>query len=414
MNKIIVLTSRFPFAVVGENFFESELEGIAKMFDEVYIITVDCHKKNPELKKKLPKNCRAFSLERNSVYLDFALGALKMPFCPFFYRELAEIKRQNKKLFPALKRLFYCACYYLGICSLLPKAIKKIELKKEDNIVIFSYWINYVSEAALKLKRLLKREDIKVYSRAHGSADIINLMKPNRFYPFQQNALKKLDKVLAISDSGRDYLKSLSPRPEIIERVYIGAYGHSEYIERKREPFVVMSCSNLFTYKRVSIIADAIKILEEKIPDIRWVHFGDGYLRKEIEEKIRTISQNVILKGNQPHNLLLDYLKSGEASVFASASASEGLPVSIMEALGFSLPVVATDVNATREAVITDKTGILVNANVTVEEIVESILRIYNMPLKEYSDLCRGAFECWQKVFDQRKNAEILANQLSN
>ena len=103
MNKIIVLTSRFPFRVVGENFFESELEGLAKKFDEVYVITANCRSKNPEIKNKLPQNCKAFSLERRSGRVDFVLGALKMPFCPFFYRELNEIKRGNKKFLPAFK-----------------------------------------------------------------------------------------------------------------------------------------------------------------------------------------------------------------------------------------------------------------------------------------------------------------------
>lgn len=412
MNKIIVLTSVFPFEVVGENFFESELEGLSKSFDEVCILAVDCNKTS-EIKKSLPKNCRAFSIERASVYLDFLLGAVKMPFCPFFYRELREIKRQNKKFLPALKRLFYCGSYYLGICSRLPKAIKRLEPKKEDNVVILSYWLHYTAEAALKLKELLKREDIKVYSRAHGSADVLNLTCPNRYFPFQQNALNSLNGVFAISNLGRDYLRLLSKNPENIDKVYIGAYGHSEAIEHQREKFTVMSCSNLFPYKRVSIIADAIKILKEKIPDIRWVHFGDGFLRKELEEQIAPISQNVSLMGNQMHEAVLDYLKSGDASVFVSASASEGLPVSVLEALGYSLPVIATDVGATNEAVITGKSGILLSQDITAEELAENILRIYNMKNSEYVALSKGAYSIWKEVFAREKNAERLARLLS-
>jgi len=413
MNKIIVLTFTFPFKVVGENFFESELEGIAKRFDEVYIITLNCQEKNPELKKKLPQNCKAFPVGKKIGLKELLLGTLKMPFCPFFYRELREIKRQNKRLLPSLKKLCYCGASYLTVSSRLADIIKKLELKKEDNIVISSYWLSYFAASALKLKKLLKREDIKVYSRAHGSADIVNFAIPGLFYPFQQEALKKLDGVLVISDMGRDYLKSISPRPEIIERVYIGAYGHGEYIERRREAFTVMTCANIFVNKRVGLVAEAIKMLKDKIPDIRWVHFGDGPLRSELEKQIEPISQSVILKGNQPHDAVLDYLKSGEASVFVSASASEGLPVSIMEALGYSLPVIATDVGATREAVITDTSGILIKADITAEEIAESILKIYNMPQEEYASLCKKAYELWQRVFDQNKNAETLANKLS-
>ncbi len=412
MNKIIVFTSRFPFKMVGENFFESELEGIAKKYDEVYIVTANCSKKNPEVLKYLPENCKAISAERRSVKKDLIFGILKMPFCSFFYRELGEITKQKRKFIPALKRLVYCGAYYLGIVHCLPKIKDKIPLEKDDNVVIMSYWLSYIAAAAIKFKKVLNREDIKVVSRAHGPADIINLMTPNRFYPFQQFVLNKLDGVLAISDSGRDYLKSLSPRPEIIKRIYIGSYGSDEYIERKREPFTVMTCANFFVHKRVGIVAEAIKILEKKIPDIRWVHFGDGPLRESIETACAPISKNVVLKGNQPHDVLLSYLKEGEASVFVSASAAEGLPVSIMEAIAYSVPVVATDVNATNEAVITDKTGILVEADITPERLAESIYKIYEMSDEDYKNLCHGAYSHWQNLLDCTKNAEILSETL--
>jgi len=48
------------------------------------------------------------------------------------------------------------------------------------------------------------------------------------------------------------------------------------------------------------------------------------------------------------------------ADVFALPSVSEGMPIAIMEAMAFGLPVVATAVDGTPEVVFNGETGILV------------------------------------------------------
>lgn len=48
--------------------------------------------------------------------------------------------------------------------------------------------------------------------------------------------------------------------------------------------------------------------------------------------------------------------------VFINLSTNEGVPVSIMEAISFDIPIVATDVGGTSE-IVTDETGILVSSN---------------------------------------------------
>ena len=412
MKKIIFFTSKYPFRVVGENFFESELAGVAPNYDEVYIVTCNTREKNKTIQKELPQNVKAIAINRNSFYSDIILGALSLPFSKDFYREFGQLLKEKKPLLAGLKRILYSVSYYNAICRHLKGVADKIPMDKDDDITLCGYWLSYISAAILKFKKYLPNDDIKVVSRAHGPADIINLMTPNRFFPFQQFLLKNLDGVLGISDSGCDYLKSLSPRPEIISRIYIGSLGNAEYIEHSRAPFTVMTCANFFKHKRVSIVADAIHILVKDIPDIKWVHFGDGPLREQIENSCQDIKENIEFKGNRPHDELIAYLESGKPSVFVSASAAEGLPVSIMEALAYSTPVVATDVNASREAVISGKTGTLVNADITPEEIAAAVLEYYKMNDEDYDAICRSAHSFWKENLDSIETSKLLAQKL--
>lgn len=412
MNKIVFFTSRFPFQVVGENFFESELDGVAAHYDEVYVVNCNCRKKNPEILKKIPSNVKVLSVGRKSFYSDIILGLITLPFTPFFYREVKTLLGEKKPFLAGLKKIVYSGSFYKAICRRLPKVAKSIEVNKDDKVLFCGYWLSYISAALIKLKKYFPDNDIKVVSRAHGPADIQNLMTPNRFYPFQKYLLENLDGILGISDTGCDYLKKFSTRPEIISRVYIGSYGADKYIEHSRTPFTVMSCANFFKHKRVEIIAESIRVLINDIPDIRWVHFGDGPLRSKIEEEYSDIRDHFEFKGNRSHQEVLDYFKSGETSVFVSASAAEGLPVSIMEAIGCSTPVVATDVNATCEAVITGKTGTLVDAHISGEDIAKAVLEYYKMDDDTYNDISKSAFEYWQQKLDCHKNAKILAEKL--
>ena len=77
-----------------------------------------------------------------------------------------------------------------------------------------------------------------------------------------------------------------------------------------------------------------------------------------------------------------------------NVSTNEGVPVSIMEALSYNIPAVATDVGATSE-VVTPKSGVLVSENPTAEEIKDAIVKaVYSNNLDP-----RG-------LWDERFNAE--------
>jgi glycosyltransferase involved in cell wall biosynthesis len=91
---------------------------------------------------------------------------------------------------------------------------------------------------------------------------------------------------------------------------------------------------------------------------VKFVLVGDGVLRKHIEKLIRLLGleEDVVLTGwrrDIPH-LLAGF------DIFVLTSLWEGLPISVLEAMASSIPVVATDTGGIKEAVFEGRTGFLV------------------------------------------------------
>lgn len=96
------------------------------------------------------------------------------------------------------------------------------------------------------------------------------------------------------------------------------------------------------------------------------------------------------------------------ADAFALVSFVEGLPISILEAMALRLPTISTNINAIPEAVINDKTGILIEAGDS-EALAESIVR-----LKHDKDLRLRLADAGREFaitnFDERRVADIVTD----
>ena len=87
--------------------------------------------------------------------------------------------------------------------------------------------------------------------------------------------------------------------------------------------------------------------------NIKWTHFGDGIMMNQIKEMSRELPENIKIdfRGNVKNSDLLEVYKNNQFDLFLNVSLSEGIPVSIMEALSFGIPCIATDVGGTKEMV---------------------------------------------------------------
>jgi sugar transferase (PEP-CTERM/EpsH1 system associated) len=123
--------------------------------------------------------------------------------------------------------------------------------------------------------------------------------------------------------------------------------------------FVVGTVARLDQVKDLRTLIAAFRNLSRTIADARLVVIGDGPERAALREAAHDagVADRVVLAGyrSDAREMLAAF------DVFANSSISEGVSLTILEAMAASLPVVATAVGGTPEVVLEQETGLLVS-----------------------------------------------------
>ena len=112
--------------------------------------------------------------------------------------------------------------------------------------------------------------------------------------------------------------------------------------------------------------------------DVAWHHFGGGDftgVNSILEKEVPNLE--VKLWGQTDNLEVMEFYRKNHVDFFVNLSLSEGVPVSIMEAMSFGIPVIATAVDGTPEAVIDGETGLLVSLDEAQdsERLAERVLQ---------------------------------------
>jgi glycosyltransferase involved in cell wall biosynthesis len=166
----------------------------------------------------------------------------------------------------------------------------------------------------------------------------------------------------------------------------------------------------------VHLIAEALAILKNRqIENIHWTCIGDGPEKERIVTLLdnNNVRNQVEMKGRISNKEVIEFYKSSYCDLFINVSTSEGLPVSIMEAQSFGIPVIATDVGGTRE-IVSNSCGTLLSQKITSGElatIIEGYCSLSEDTLQEYR---RNARTNWENLFDAGNNYEKFILDITN
>jgi glycosyltransferase involved in cell wall biosynthesis len=182
------------------------------------------------------------------------------------------------------------------------------------------------------------------------------------------NKIGTQDKYMVIH-SGIKVNDFLTPPPEKI------------IINKKQElgiNFAVPVVGMIACFKPQKSPEDFIKMaaaVKQAVPEVKFVLVGDGELRPGLEELIRqhNLQKEVILTGWRQDIKELFYT----FDIFVLTSLWEGLPRVVLEAFLCQRPVVATDVDGTREVVKNAENGYLVKPH-DVEEMSLKVISLLN------------------------------------
>jgi glycosyltransferase involved in cell wall biosynthesis len=171
-------------------------------------------------------------------------------------------------------------------------------------------------------------------------------------------------KVIAVSRAIAAQLEADGVPSDRIRVVYEGVPDRAALADGRRallelgvplDAPVVGNVAALTGHKDHATLLEAAAAVKARQPDVRFVIVGDGDLRGELEEKSRGlgVADRVVFAGFRDD---LDRLMPA-FTVFCLSSHMEGLGTSLLDAMAFSRPIVATAAGGIPEAVEDGVTG---------------------------------------------------------
>lgn len=408
MKKIILITSHFPY-YRGEQFLETEVEYYCQNKDIEFVI-IPMYK--TEEKREVPSCIDIEDLLTNKTKngnkkkIYYLLKALKSR---YFYKELLSENFFNIK---KLKMFFSAVSAYQMYYEAFDKYLA--ESKNLKSTVIYTYWHN---EATYALQSLRSKYNYKLVSRIHGG-DLYKERKPFGYMPLKKHFSKDIDTIYTITESANDYLnKTYGFDKNILTLSRLGVKDFDITASTSKDNcYHIVSCSFLVRVKRIDKIIGALEKLANIRRDIyiKWTHIGSGILEdslkmkaKDLLGKNKQISYSFL--GELKNKEVYEFYANNDIDVLINVSESEGVPVSIMEAMSCHIPIIAPDVGGIKDTVIDEYNGILLSGDPNINEITEGLEKIEYFKNTKIRD---NAYTLYLDKYNAQKNYANFIKEL--
>lgn len=235
----------------------------------------------------------------------------------------------------------------------LIKTINKIVTEEKINIIILN------GERAIYLAPFLRSSLIKIGVK-HMLVESRNRLIKSLLFRF---CIRRINSIVTISKFHIEHLTELLG-PKYSERLHLiyNSVNEKEFVDNKsvkREVFVFLEAASLSYRKGQIDLIKAFYQVQKEYKKAKLILAGTGVIEKQIKELINqySLNENVVLAGFVKDVVTLIQ----KCDVFVLPSYSEGLPLSILEAMSCSRPVIATNIAGTPEIVHDMENGFIIN-----------------------------------------------------
>jgi glycosyltransferase involved in cell wall biosynthesis len=394
---LILFTDYFPFEK-WEPYVKNEIPFLSKAFPHIYILCSCTASNQPAY--SLPDNVSVIKLDTEITFSDKVLS-LKQVFSSLFFQEWRFIK-DNLRIRFNLSRIKILLST-LASTSKIKKNLGRILHEQKlafPEILLYSFWTD---ARAIACAQLRKEKNCKAISRCHGW-DVYFERHKSGYLPLRKFLHENLNAQFFVSEHGRNYSQQkISGSPTMKYKLaYLGTNFKARNPDSYSKEFVLVTCSRLIALKRIHLV---IEILNHIQFPVRWIHFGDGPLREEIFSFAKQLPNHIAFdyRGDVENDDLLTFYSENHIDLFLITSETEGMPMVLMEALSFGIPVMATDVGGISE-VINEGNGFLLDKNFSPRQASEIISQFHGLTVEDKLLKRENAYKMWKQKF----NAEIV------
>ena len=396
MKTLFIFTKKYPYGK-AEAFLESEIIQLSKDFKKIVV----CPAFEDEFLRKTPDNVeinKSFIYTRKEQIISFFIALINGVFIRTLWNHLNKIK--SLKDFKNIIRYATYEVYYLKVCK-----NTNIDF---SNSIVYSYWFGHFVNSLQRVKTKLNL-DFKVITRAHRW-DIYE--EEHGLFPYRQKSIDTLQVLYSISQDGKNYIEEKYGNTAKIKVARLGVYDRNQISKSSKEnELTVISVSQVTHRKRIFLLLESLVsyATNNKNVVVRWVHFGTGVEMENLKTAVGGLNLDnlkIDLRGYVLNTEIYTFYKTNAIDVFVNLSESEGVPVSIMEAQSFGIPVIATNVGGTGE-IVNSKVGVLLSDNPTIKEVCSAINVVIEKEFKRVQ-----IKECWNEKSNAEKNYQEFTKEL--
>ncbi len=341
-----------------------------------------------------------------------------------YFLEIAQYsKNKNLKIFIQYNNLpkskdYLNKLYFAGV-KVRVKPINTYSIQSIINVfkliksikpnIIHCHFINRNIKLFIPIFSKLFRVE-KLFYSVHGSIDY-NKYQYIRFF------INKFDNIFPVSKEIFNRLIKSGIDKKKINTIYLGLSNiqpHSKELNEKYrvkykigENSILLACIAFDNpVKGVDVLIKAFSEVFKNINNIELMIIGidpENTSLRELSKKLG-IDQNIHWIGIVDNASIL----LNAADIYIQPSRSEGLCLAILEAMSQKLPVIASRVGGTPEAVIHKKTGLLVEKE-SFNDLSKSIIYLIEHP-EQRKNMGEKGYEHFQKSFDGKKSVKNLVD----
>lgn len=412
MKKLFFFTGR-----ADSPFIENEIEVLKEFFDDICIVTFPVGR-NLFQKTVSNQGVRGYIISPWKIPVTCIGDYIKWL---SLKHVRSEIKKNTSLSVKGIKRFFYILYYGLSVINAYRVLDEEIRNGTQGcEVYLYAFWMTRPAYIAASFKWTYKEKIAKVITRAHRY-DLYEGCNSTNYLPFRQFISANMDEIHFISENGKNYYTKKTCTKYHITKTpnlfidYLGTYNTYalKKVIKDKEKVTIASCSYASQVKRLDLIIEFLSAM--KGMSVKWIHIGDGKLLNETKAlaKDKLPFLKIHFYGNVKNEKILSIYNQEDVDFFINMSDSEGLPVSIMEAMSVGIPVIARNVGGMSE-IVNNQNGCLLEG--TGDEEKERVRQFVAMRLESiptYRTFSENAVKTWEDKFNAETNYRKFCKEIT-
>jgi len=237
-----------------------------------------------------------------------------------------------------------------------------------------------------------------------------------KYTNFFLTSFGQAQKIFVLSDDFKEKIIEWGYKGEIIvitttvDATLANDFSLKEKLEKSQSTtstIKILFLSRIIKEKGIFELVDAFENLNKRINNIELTIAGDGEEFKQLKNLVKN-KKHIRLTGYVEGEAKITLLK--ESDIYILPSYTEGLPISVLEAMLFGLPVITTKVGGLKKFFNDDKMGYFIEPRSTTD--IENKIELMLSDVDKLKEISKFNYKYAQKNLTNDVVTEKLSNHL--